>query len=283
MSELSTPVRRRRVSLEPCERPWNAVEIDEAAQKVDLPGLVHALLAGTHRGRPGAPLAIKQLAVERLLIHHHRAPRRRFRIAMALTAHTESVARQVGCPLLAGFWPEEGDAVIERWLALAEDDDWEVREWAAGMGATLLEEDYEAIRERFSTLIPHGSARVARAIAVAVRGALDSRRPERVDGFLDLLEPLMEEEDLVVRKILGTYVLGDGVLRVYPRATLTRMKSWARRTNWVIRWNIAMALSTPTARQHVRRAIPILKGMSRVEPQVDRAVMRAHNNLQAGQ
>ena len=83
--------------------PWDLAAIDQAVIDLDLDRMVELLEAGIHRGRPGAPLAIKRVAVERLLLRHARARKRRFRIAMALTNRPEPVARQVGCPILAGF------------------------------------------------------------------------------------------------------------------------------------------------------------------------------------
>jgi 3-methyladenine DNA glycosylase AlkD len=83
-----------------------------------------------------------------------------------------------------------------------------------------------------------------------------------------------------VRKNLGPFAIGDGLLRCYPDLTLEHLARWAGSDDARVRWNVAMAFSTAEGARHVDAALPILERLAEDDRRfVWRAVANAMRNL----
>jgi 3-methyladenine DNA glycosylase AlkC len=173
--------------------------------------------------------------------------------------------------------PPEVAEFVER---LAEDPDWERREDAAWLLSELLLARFEAVYARCRRWVLHPSHSVRRAVAVAIKRTCKARIPAWGERFLDLLEPLLSDRAVYVRKNLGPFAIGDGLLRCYPELTLRRLEAWAHRSDEETRWNVAMAFSTAEGARHVEAALPLLTLLAADERRfVWRAVASAMRNL----
>jgi len=159
--------------------------------------------------------------------------------------------------MVADFWPGEN-----RWtplaVRLAVHPDWEVREWAVYPFASLLEDDLTRGLHRVADLARRPEPGVRRAVVVAVKVLAARKLPSGPAPLLGLLDSLLEEEDEYVRRNLGPFSVGDGLLRAYPRETLEALKQWASREAWSARWNVAMAFTAAAAAKHPEEVAAIL-------------------------
>lgn len=192
----------------------------------------------------------------------------------------EGLSTTLSVGLLVKAYVDRPSDVTGRALELAEDDKWERREDAAWLLSELLASHFEDVYQQCLRWVRHPSANVRRAVAVAVKRAAKGREPERGERFIDLLEPLLTDRDKYVRKNLGPFAIGDGLLRCYPEMTLDRLEAWSHRGDEQIRWNVAMAFSTAEGAKHLDAALRILTPMAADERRfVWRAVASAMHNL----
>jgi 3-methyladenine DNA glycosylase AlkC len=173
--------------------------------------------------------------------------------------------------------PQEVRAILAR---IADDPHWEVRETTSYVFLELVKVDLD---EAFSLLkhwVTHPSENLRRAVALTVKKVGKERQPEWGEILLDIIEPLLSDRSVYVRKNLGPFAIGDGMLRYYPKLTLERLQRWSTCKNEQVRWNVAMVFSAAEGAKHLEKAIPILARLARDEHRyVWRAVASAMRNL----
>jgi DNA alkylation repair enzyme/HEAT repeats len=249
----------------------------DAALARDDPTMVIAALDGQfHHGRPGSPIALRQQVGERLIAALAEQTPRESRWIDVLAQSPSPSARQVACLLLASRYPRDRSSVLQAAQALTDDAHWEVREAAAGLLGTLLDQDFPRMRSWLETLRGSRSENQRRAVVLAVKYAARREHPERTQGLLDLLAPLLRDESHYVRRNLGAFTLGDGLLRVDPGTTLTQLRAWSRDRDPAVRWNVAMAFSSAIGSFHWPAARAMLERLARgPEPMVRMGVAKA--------
>lgn len=141
-----------------------------------------------------------------------------------LSDRPEPAARAIAVSLSRHYWPSRPDEVHARLLRLADDEDWWVREAAHSTMGSLLVAHFDALYPILQFWAAHPSVNVRRGVAIAARTAANERREEWAEVLLDLVEPLLADRAQYVRKNLGPYAIGDGLLRCYPQPTLARLR-----------------------------------------------------------
>ena len=247
----------------------------DAVAAGDRRSLEAAVLDNRHHGRPGVNGATKRLLAGLLIARDGKGSPALYETAIDLSESPVQDLRSVSAVLLADLWPEDRDGVFERGLTLAQDDEWEVREWAAGIFGTALDRDFEAEYAAMLELTAHASDRVRRAVVLAAMQAAGAKRPERAAPLLALLEPLLPDAAECVRKNLGPFAIGDKMLGQYPETTLGRLEAWAAREDVWTRWNVAMAATSANAGRHSRRLAPLLERLADDERSPVRSAVRA--------
>lgn len=247
-----------------------------ALARDDPNGVIAALDGQLHHGRPGSPASLRQQVGERLALALAEQTGRVSRWIDALSTASSPTARQVACLLLAAYYPENPAAVLRAAETLAEDPHWEVREAAGGLLGALLDRDFGRVRDRLEALRSSKSENLRRAVVLAVKYAARRDKPERVPELLALLEPLLRDQEAYVRRNLGSFTLGDALLRVDPKETLKRLRDWSRDRDQMVRWNVAMAFSSAIGSFHWPAAKSILERLAKgPEPLVRNAVAKA--------
>jgi 3-methyladenine DNA glycosylase AlkD len=178
--------------------------------------------------------------------------------ACRLAQRPEPVARAIAAPLFRHYWPSRPDEVQARLLQFADDEDWWVCESAHGTMGSLLIAHFDAFYPILQSWAQHSSPNVRRGVAIAARKAGNERTDEWVDALLDLVEPLLADREVYVRKNLGPYAIGDGLLRCYPQPTLARLRRWASDPREEVRWNVAMAFRSFGGVRQLQEALKIL-------------------------
>jgi len=248
-----------------------------AALARDDPASVVAALDGQlHHGRPGSPAALRQQVGERLATALAEQSGRIGRWIDALVISPSPTGRQVACLLLASHYPNDRVGTLRIAESLTDDPHWEVREAAGGLLGTLLDRDFEQVRSRLEALRNSKSENLRRAVVIAVKYAARRDKPERVEDLLALLAPLLHAQEAYVRRNLGSYTIGDALLRINPKETLRALREWSRDRDPMVRWNVAMAFSSAIGSFHWPAAKSILERLAKgPEPLVRSAVAKA--------
>ncbi len=122
-----------------------------------------------------------------------------------------------------------------------------VREYAAGSFARLLEKDFSFFSKQYASWVKNASAPVKRAIALAVKYDSKSAELKKWPVYFKLIDPLMSEQDEYIRKNLGPFAIGDGLISRYPKQILHSCKKWMKSKNENVRWNTAMIFTATVA------------------------------------
>ena len=247
-----------------------------ALARDDPNGVVSALDGQLHHGRPGSPASLRQQVGERLATALAAQTGRISRWIDQLAASPSPTGRQVACLLLASRYDEDPAGVLRAAETLADDPHWEVREAAGGLLGTLLDRDFDRIRDRLEVLRSARSENLRRAVVIAAKYAARRDKPERVSQLLGMLEPLLRDPEPYVRRNLGPFAIGDALLRVDPKQTLKCLREWSKERDTMVRWNVAMAFSSAIGSFHWPAARLILERLAKgPEPIVRNAVAKA--------
>lgn len=259
---------------------WREAFVDRLKHG-DPVGAADALVALAPARRMGSGvIGVHTAAAAELLTVASRSPLVRRDWVERLLAQRGSTHKSLGAALLPSLWPAERGVVARRLQQLAEDDDWVTREDAAGVLGALLDRDFERALPIARQWVASGSPRLRRAALVAAKLAARSRRPERGEPLLALVGPALPDGDRYVRRNLGRFVIGDGLLRAYPSLTLRRLETAVGDQSATTRWNVAMAFSAAEGAHHVREAVPILRSLAADDRRlVWRAVAASMRNL----
>jgi len=230
------------------------------ARSDDLKAMLAYLMGGVHHGRPGRPTSVKRQAL--LALRAEGDAPRRFAWAQTLASQESYVARELACGLVDAGWPQRRSEVEATMLRLADDGDWEVRECAASLLHRIMELDFESALSLYAQWSQHRSANVRRAIVLAAKYTAAKRRPQQAEPLLDLLERHLPDTSEYVRKNLGPFAIGDGLLCAFPQATLARLRLWTVRPEEGTRWNVAMVFTSAEGARHLETALPILSELA---------------------
>lgn len=153
-------------------------------------------------------------------------------------------SRRIGDVLVLNYWKNHQEAAKKHLMDVADDEYWGTREGAAQLLSVILTRDFENTYTWFMDLIQTGNPNLRRAIVVAVKYSAQERIPGRQDLLLNLIELLLSDRVEYVRKNLGSFAIGDGLLRVYPMETIHRLKQWAATDDAQVRWNVSKAFAS---------------------------------------
>ncbi|WP_408010621.1 DNA alkylation repair protein [Pseudalkalibacillus sp. A8] len=181
-------------------------------------------------------------------------------------------------PELYGYFPEESVKLLHKF---ADDDNWEVREWAAGGCGEVLARHYDDFYRVIDSWKKDESENVRRATVLSIMYASKSLNESHAPELLQILEPLMHDEAEYVKKNLGAFAIGDALLKRYPNHVITWLRSLVESENEIVRWNIAMVFSAAAARpfhEEGERLLAMMETDNRKT--IQRAVKKARRNLE---
>jgi len=164
--------------------------------------------------------------------------------ATKLSCDENPFSRRYATVILFRLWEKDKNRAGKILANLADDEHWLVREYAHGIWGELLKKHFKQVFPLLQTWSSNPSANLKRCVAIAVRSAGNLRKEEWAEPLIQLLEPLLSGKNAYVRKNVGPYAIGDGLLRCYPDITLKHLRRWAYRKDEGTRWNVAMAFAS---------------------------------------
>ncbi|MBU1950690.1 MAG: HEAT repeat domain-containing protein, partial [Candidatus Eisenbacteria bacterium] len=226
----------------------------------DIDQIMVALQIGTERPEEFS-YEQRNVAFVRI-IERFRTPTQRaelWKMIRFCAARPEIIARQMACAILDNYWKDKKTEAERILLNLARDEDWEVREYASATIARIVRSNFKAVYPYLLRWAESDDPSVRRQVMVAIVAISDQEHPEWAKPLLDLVETNLKNRDPYVRRNLGPFALGEGLLRNYPEDTLEAMSTWTNLDDEMVRWNIGMGLTVSHVGDYWEAALIILK------------------------
>jgi len=178
--------------------------------------------------------------------------------AVNLSKHENPHTRCHASELLLKLWEKDRNKAEQILATLADDEHWLVRESTHSVWGELLRKHFEQVYPVLNSWNKSSSANLKRCVAIAARSAGNLRKIEWKEPLLKLLIPLLPDKTAYVRKNLGPFAIGDGMLRCYPDFTLKHLRKLALKMDEGTRWNVAMAFASYGGNKNWREGVKIL-------------------------
>ena len=162
---------------------------------------------------------------------------------------------------------------------ITDDDNWEVREYAAGALAETLRSNpgFYSTLKKWSK---DRSENIRSGVVLAAVGLRDRKDPDTLKKAFGLLEPLLYDSSMYVRKNLGPFILGSYFGNAFPEEMFRLIGKMIRVKNVYVRWNAAMAFNNSFGNRYPKEAVKFLRLLINDEsPVVKRAVRSTLNHL----
>lgn len=187
-------------------------------------------------------------------------------------------AKEVGIQIIWRAYSYNKQVVENYLYKITDDKNWEVREYAAGALVAAIN-SYPEFYKTLKRWSKDSSENIRRGVVMAASG-LRGTKKNNLNKAFTLLEPLLYDSSVYVKKNLGPFVLGVHFGHSYPEETLKRLEKWVKIKNENVRWNVAMSFNNSFGNKYPDEALKFLKILSAdSSPVVQRAVKSTINHL----
>ncbi|MEZ4821281.1 MAG: DNA alkylation repair protein [Ignavibacteria bacterium] len=188
----------------------------------------------------------------------------------------EPAAREIGVSVIWRGYKHSPAKVKKQLLKIADDPNWEVREYAGNAFAAVLEDNTELFDEMLK-LTNHPSENVRRAL---VFSAIGLRNEEGIKKAFTIFEPLMYDDSRYVKKNLGPFILGCYFGNAFPEQVIDQLKKWSKIKDEHVRWNIIMSFNNSFGNKYPEKALDVISMFLNDENKtVKRAVKSTLNHI----
>jgi len=199
---------------------------------------------------------------------------------------SEPVAQEIGIHIIWRGFAHNKKETKDILLTIADSDNWEVREYAAGAFINVLINNPD-LYKTILTWTKHKSENVRRAVVFSALAYSDHNDKSKLKNAFEILEPLMYDSSVYVKKNLGPFILGSHLGNHHPDEVFVQLKKWLKINNEHVKWNIAMTFNNSFGNKYPAKALEILKELLQEESKVvSRAVVstlrhlnKRHSNL----
>ncbi|MBS1519306.1 MAG: HEAT repeat domain-containing protein [Bacteroidetes bacterium] len=178
-----------------------------------------------------------------------------FQTGLFFCRRKEDNAKEIGISLIWRGYKQNPGKVKEFLLKTADDQNWEVREYAGSAFADTLFYN----REFYKDLIEwtkHPTENVRRAV---VFSALGMRDEKNLNKAFRILRSLMNDRSIYVRKNLGPFILGSYFGNKFPEETTAFLHNCLNDRDLYVRWNVIMSFNNSFGKKYPGKAFEILK------------------------
>lgn len=225
-------------------------EFTAAIQDRDMDRVI-AIMDGLKTGHAGTPRQVVKDAAARLVEQTFMTePDRVYETGMALVTSENAAAKEIGIALLPPFYATLASEINVQFLRVSDDDNWEVREWAASALAHVIAGHFDIVYPHLWEWSAHPSANVRRMVVVAVGYATRDCASAQCERLLDVLTPLMADTDPYISKNLGAFALGSYAIR-YQDEVVAQWAAGLDRRDEQTAWNLAMMFTTAEVVKHL--------------------------------
>ncbi len=188
----------------------------------------------------------------------------------------EDVSKEIGISIVWRGYRYDKKKVKEYLLKIADDLNWEVREYAAIAFADTLYDNSDFYKDVMKWT-KHKSEKVRRAV---VFSALALKEKEHLHKAFSIMEPLLYDSSKYVKKNLGPFIFGSLFGNRFPQETIRQLKKWSKIRDENVRWNVIMAFNNSFGNKYPEQALTVLKYFTGdVDLSVKRALLSTLNFL----
>lgn len=187
-------------------------------------------------------------------------------------------AKEVGIKILWRAYGYNSKSVEKYLYKVTNDENWEVREYAAGALASTLK-NFPGFYKTLKKWSKDSSVNIRRGVVMSAAGLIGSDKKSVKKAF-SLLEPLMYDKSVYIKKNLGPFILGAYFGNNYPAETFKQLDLWFKIKDENVRWNIIMAFNNSFGNKYPMEALKYLKLLSGDNSRVvQRAIKSTLNHL----
>lgn len=192
----------------------------------------------------------------------------------ALCNMEEPAAREIGVSIIYRGYKYSPAKVKEQLLKIADDPNWEVREYAGNSFAAVLKENKDQFGEMLNWT-KHPSENVRRAV---IFSAIGLRNEADIKKAFKIFESLMYDDSLYVKKNLGPFILGCYFGNAFPIQVLKQLKRWSKIKDEHVRWNIIMSFNNSFGNKYPDEALDVISLLLDDENKTVRRAVRSTLN-----
>jgi 3-methyladenine DNA glycosylase AlkC len=187
-------------------------------------------------------------------------------------------AKEVGIKILWRAYGYNSKSVEKYLYKVTNDENWELREYAAGALASTLK-NFPGFYKTLKKWSKDSSVNIRRGVVMSAAGLIGSDKKSVKKAF-SLLEPLMYDKSVYIKKNLGPFILGAYFGNNYPAETFKQLDLWFKIKDENVRWNIIMAFNNSFGNKYPMEALKYLKLLSGDNSRVvQRAIKSTLNHL----
>jgi len=235
-----------------------------------------------HAGTPKTDIkrfTIKEITKHILQAHEKNPAENFFKLGKKYCSMNEPVAQEIGISLIWRGYKFNKKETKEILLKIADSDNWEVREYAAGAFINVLKQNPDLYKTMLSWA-KHKSENIRRAVVFSAVAFSDEKDISKLSNAFAILEPLMSDSSVYVKKNLGPFILGSHLGNHHPEETFKQLKKWLKSENEHVKWNIAMTFNNSFGNKYPYKALEFLKALANEKNKVvSRAVISTLRHL----
>ncbi len=183
----------------------------------------------------------------------------------------EPVAQEIGISILWRGYNHNKKETKELLLKISDSNNWEVREYAAGVFINILA-GHPELHKTMLSWAKHRSENVRRAVVFSALAYSDKKDESKLKKAFEILEPLMSDTSVYVKKNLGPFILGSHLANHHTEEVSAQLKKWLKINNEHVKWNIAMMFNNSFGNRYPDKALEFLKELL---PNENKVVRRA--------
>lgn len=258
--------------------------IQSALKKQDYKKVIGELDKVSTKHSGTAKMKDKRYVIAEIVQHiteaNHKNPIREFyKAGLSILAVKSDNAKEVGIHILWRGYKYNKANVIKWLYKITDDANWEVREYAAGaLTATL-----STHQEFYSTLkkwVKDKSENIRRGVVMSAIALRDRKDPAKIQKAFGLMEPLLYDSSVYVKKNLGPFILGSYFGNALPDETFRFLDRIVKIKDKHVKWNAAMVFNNSFGNRYPNEALKYLRILAKDESRVvQRAVKSTLNHL----
>jgi hypothetical protein len=166
-------------------------------------------------------------------------------------------AKEIGVSLICRGFRHNKPETLKQMLIIADDPNWEVREYAGSAFAELLRNNPE-LHTRIMELTGHDSENIRRAVLFS---ALAYKEDGTLDKAFEIIERLAVDDSAYVKRNLGPFILGSHFGNRYPKETIDFLEKLRLLNHPNADWNIAMSFNNSFGNRYPNEALNLLSSL----------------------
>jgi 3-methyladenine DNA glycosylase AlkD len=183
-------------------------------------------------------------------------------------------AKEVGIHIIWRAYNYNRKEVEAMLMKISDDPNWEVREYAAGAVAATVA-NFSIFYKTLELWRKHRSENVRRVVVMSVSGLKNKKDSTCTKKTFALIEPLLYDSSVYVKKNLGPFAIGSWYGYSFPKETFQALDNWIKIKDEHVRWNIAMTFNNSFGNHYPQKALKYLRVLSKDKNKVVQRAVRS--------